>query len=167
MVASSVDTAIWDALAIAADVPLATFLGVSPRQVPAYNSNGLGLMSPDAVGDEAEALLESGFRAVKLRLGRGEIGLDLAAVRAVRKRLPDQVRLMVDFNQALTVSDAMQYCLALDEEGSTGSRSPSGTTTIAIWHCSRRRQRRQSRSARTSPGWHRWPLRSKRRRRTM
>jgi len=38
-------------------------------------------------------------------------------VRAVRKRLPDQVRLMVDFNQALTFSDAMQYCLALDEEG--------------------------------------------------
>jgi mandelate racemase len=117
MVASSVDTAIWDALAIAADMPLARFLGASPRQVPAYNSNGLGLMSPEAAADEAEVLLENGFRAVKLRLGRGEIGLDLAAVRAVRKRLPDRVRLMVDFNQALTFSDAMQYCLALDEEG--------------------------------------------------
>jgi mandelate racemase len=118
MVASSVDTAIWDALARAADVPLARLLGASPRQVPAYNSsNGLGLMSPEAAADEAEALLENGFRAVKLRLGRGEIGLDLATVRAVRKRLPDRVRLMVDFNQALTFSDAMQYCLALDEEG--------------------------------------------------
>jgi mandelate racemase len=117
MVASSVDTAMWDALAIAADMPLARFLGASPRQLPAYNSNGLGLMSPEAAADEAEALLENGFRAVKLRLGRGEIGVDLAVVRAVRKRLPDQVRLMVDFNQALTFSDAMQYCLALDEEG--------------------------------------------------
>ena len=29
-------------------------------------------------------------------------------------------------------------------------------TIIAIWHCLRRRQGRQSRSARTSPGWHRW-----------
>jgi mandelate racemase len=82
-------------------------------------------MSPGAAADEVEALLENGFRAVKLRLGRGEISLDLA----VRKRLPDQVRLMVDFNQALTFSDAMQYCLTLDEGGSTGSRSPSGTTT--------------------------------------
>ena len=117
MVALSVDTAIWDALAIAADMPLARFLGASPRQVPAYNSNGLGLMSPEAAADEAEALLENGFRAVKLRLGRGEIGLDLAVVRAVRKRLPDQVGLMVDFNQALTFSSAMQYCLVLDEEG--------------------------------------------------
>jgi mandelate racemase len=108
MVASSVDMAMWDALAIAADMPLASFLGASPHQVPAYNSNGLGLMSPGAAADEAEALLENGFRAVKLRLGRGEIGLDLA----VRKRLPDQV-----LNQALTFSDAMQYCLTLDEEG--------------------------------------------------
>jgi mandelate racemase len=32
-------------------------------------------------------------------------------------RLPDQVRLMVDFNQALTFSDAMKYALALDVEG--------------------------------------------------
>jgi mandelate racemase len=132
MVASSVDTAIWDALAIAADMPLARFLGASPRQVPAYNSNGLGLISPDAAADEAEALLENGFRAVKLRLGRGEIGLDLAAVRAVRKRLPDQVRLMVDFNQALTFSDAMQYCLALGgllDRGAHPARrlSPSGS----------------------------------------
>jgi mandelate racemase len=117
MVASSVDTAMWDALAIAADMPLASFLGASPRQVPAYNSNGLGLMSPGAAADEAEALLENGFRAVKLRLGRGEIGLDLAAVRAVRERLPDEVRLMVDFNQALTFADAMHYCLTLDEVG--------------------------------------------------
>jgi mandelate racemase len=116
MVASSVDTAVWDALAIAAGMPLATFLGASPRPVLAYNSNGLGLMSPEAAADEAETLLENGFRAVKLRLGRGQIGLDLAVVRSVRKRLPDDVKLMVDFNQALTFSEAMQYCLALDEE---------------------------------------------------
>lgn len=117
MVASSVDTAVWDALAIAADMPLATFLGASPRPILAYNSNGLGLMSPEEAADEAEALLEDGFRGVKLRLGRGEVSLDLAAVRAVRKRLPDDVQVMVDFNQALTFSDAMRRCLSLDDEG--------------------------------------------------
>jgi mandelate racemase len=113
MVASSVDMAMWDALAIAADMPLASFLGASPSSGSRLQQHGLGLMSPGAAADEVEALLENGFRAVKLRLGRGEISLDLA----VRKRLPDQVRLMVDFNQALTFSDAMQYCLTLDEEG--------------------------------------------------
>lgn len=117
MVASSIDTAIWDALAIAADLPLATLLGAAPTPIRAYNSNGLGLISPDAAADEAEALLEGGFGAVKLRLGRADFGHDLAAVRAVRRRLPDEIRLMVDFNQALSFGDAMYRCRRLDDEG--------------------------------------------------
>jgi mandelate racemase len=117
MVASSVDTAVWDAIAIAADMPLATFLGASPQPILAYNSNGLGLMTPEAAADEAEALLEHGFKGVKLRLGRTDFDHDLVTLRAVRRRLPEAVRLMVDFNQALTFSDAMQYCLTLDGEG--------------------------------------------------
>jgi mandelate racemase len=117
MVASSVDTAVWDALAKSADMPLATFLGASPQPIQAYNSNGLGLMSPEAAADEAEALLENGFRGVKLRLGRADFNHDLAAVRAVRRRLNSDIRLMVDFNQALTFSEAMRYCLVLDGEG--------------------------------------------------
>ena len=117
MVASSVDTAAWDALAKSAGLPLATYLGADLQPIPAYNSNGLGLMSPEAAADEAEALLESGFAAVKLRFGRADFHQDLAAVKAVRRRLPDRVRLMVDFNQVLTFSDAMKYALALDVEG--------------------------------------------------
>ncbi|MCS3474156.1 enolase C-terminal domain-like protein [Bradyrhizobium elkanii] len=117
MVASSVDTAAWDALAKGAGMPLATYLGAARHPIPAYNSNGLGLMAPVAAADEAEALLEGGFTGVKLRLGRSHFEHDLATVRAVRKRLPDAVRLMVDFNQALTSSDAMTYALALDQEG--------------------------------------------------
>ncbi len=117
MVASSVDTAVWDALAKSAGKPLAIYLGASPQPIPAYNSNGLGLMPPDRAADEAEALLESEFTAVKLRLGRSRFEHDLATVRAVRQRLPDPVRLMVDFNQALTFSDAMQHAMALDDEG--------------------------------------------------
>jgi mandelate racemase len=117
MVASSIDTAVWDALAVAVGVPLATLLGSKPRPVPAYNSNGLGLMSPGEVADEAEELLEGGFRGVKVRLGRPDFAVDLATVRLVRKRLPDNVHVMVDFNQALTFARAMECCLALDQEG--------------------------------------------------
>ena len=117
MVASSVDTAAWDALAKSTGLPLAAYLGADLQPTPAYNSNGLGLMSPEAAADEAEVLLENGFAAVKLRLGRADFNQDLAAVKAVRRRLPDQVRLMVDFNQALTFSDALKYVFALDTEG--------------------------------------------------
>ena len=42
-VVAAVDVACWDALAIAAGLPLVRLLGGEPRPIPAYNSNGLGL----------------------------------------------------------------------------------------------------------------------------
>lgn len=117
MALAGLDVALWDALSIAAGLPLVSFLGGSPRPIPAYNSNGLGLMAPEKVADEAEELLEHGFRAVKLRLGRAEARDDLAAVRAVRRRLPDEAALMVDYNQALSVADALARGQALAGEG--------------------------------------------------
>ena len=117
MAMSGFDVACWDALAVAAGKPLSALLGGSPRPIPAYNSNGLGLMAPEAAADEAEKLLEGGFRAVKMRLGHPALEADLLAVRAVRKRLPAEVALMVDFNQALSVPEAMRRGRALDQEG--------------------------------------------------
>ena len=118
MALAGIDVACWDALARAAELPLAAMLGAGATPIPAYNSNGLGLgAGPDALADEAEALLEGGFRGVKLRLGRATLEADLAAVRAVRRRLPDHVSVMGDFNQALTPAEAMRRGRALDAEG--------------------------------------------------
>jgi mandelate racemase len=111
------DVASWDALAVAAGVPLATFLGGKPAPVPAYNSNGLGLMETAALADEAERLLAGGFRAVKLRLGYPTLEADLAAVRAVRARIPEHVAIMTDYNQALATGEAVRRGKALDGEG--------------------------------------------------
>jgi mandelate racemase len=117
MAMSLIDVACWDALAIAAGLPLVKLLGGTPRAVRAYNSNGLGLMAPQAVADEAEKLLEGGFRAVKLRLGYPTLEADLAAVRAVRGRVPADVAIMTDYNQALSVQEAIRRGRALDGEG--------------------------------------------------
>jgi mandelate racemase len=117
MAMSLIDVATWDALARAADAPLAKYIGAAPKILPAYNSNGLGLMSPDALAAEAEKLVEDGFRAVKLRLGYPTLEQDIAAVNAVRNRIGEKVQLPVDYNQALTVSEAARRCQALDSEG--------------------------------------------------
>jgi mandelate racemase len=116
MAMATFDVACWDAAAKAAGKPLASYLGGAPQAMPAYNSCGLGLMAPVAVADEAEKLLAGGFKAVKLRLGYPTLDADLAAVRAVRKRIPG-VKLMVDYNQALTVQEAIHRGRALDGEG--------------------------------------------------
>src|SRR5205085_3827367 len=117
MALSALDAALWDALAGPAGLPLATLLGAAPRPVRAYNSCGLGLMAPQAAADEAEALLEGGMQAVKLRLGYPTLGEDLAVTRAVRARLPDSVQVMVDYNQALSRFDALERGRALESEG--------------------------------------------------
>ncbi len=117
MALSALDMAWWDALAVAAGLPLATLLGAAPRPVRTYNSCGLGLMAPQAAADEAEALLEGGMQAVKLRLGHPSLAQDLAVTRAVRSRLPDTVRLMVDYNQALSRSEGLERGRALQSEG--------------------------------------------------
>ena len=117
MAMAGFDVACWDALALASNLPLVTLLGGSPRAIRAYNSNGLGLMAPGALADEAQQLLEGGFSAVKLRLGYPSLEEDLAAVRAVVERVPPQVRVMVDYNQALSVAEAMRRGRALDAAG--------------------------------------------------
>ena len=61
-------------------------------------------------------LLAEGFRAVKLRLGRKTLWEDVVATRAVRAKIPDEALLMTDFNQALTVAEALARGRALDRE---------------------------------------------------
>jgi mandelate racemase len=116
MAMAGFDVACWDAASIAAGVPLATMVGARPCNIPAYNSCGLGLMPLDELADEAEQLLGRGFRAVKLRLGYPTLNEDIAAVRAVRQRIPANVALMVDYNQALTLDEALARGRALDDE---------------------------------------------------
>jgi mandelate racemase len=118
MALAGFDVACWDAAAIAAGVPLVRFLGAEPKPIPAYNSCGLGLKDDlSALADEAEKLLAGGrFRAVKLRLGYPTLERDIAAVHAVRKRIGNDVHLMVDYNQMLTADDALARGRALDAE---------------------------------------------------
>lgn len=117
MALAGFDMAAWDALAAAAGLPLVRLLGGQPGKVPAYNSCGLGLMPADRLADEAERLLAGGFRAVKLRLGYPTLTEDLVAVRAVKKRISEDVTLMVDYNQALSLAEALERGRALDQEG--------------------------------------------------
>jgi len=117
MAMAGVDVALWDALGRAAGLSLVRLLGGEPAKVRAYNSNALGPEAPEKVADQALELLAEGFHAVKLRLGRKSAAEDLRAARAVRARIPSDALLMTDFNQALTVAEAIARCRALDGEG--------------------------------------------------
>jgi mandelate racemase len=122
---AGLDIALWDVLAQAAGLPLAAALGGTLAPVPAYNSNGLGLIPPDAVADEAlELLAEGGFTALKVRVGRDRAADDLTAVRRVREAVGSDVTLVADYNQGLALGDALMRCRALDGEGLTWIEEP-------------------------------------------
>jgi mandelate racemase len=115
---AGLDMAAWDALAKAAGLPLAELLGGSVGEVPAYNSNGLWLTDFETLaGESLELVAEGGFTGLKLRLGRERLNDDLRAIRIVRDAVGADVALMVDFNQGLTLGDALHRCHALDDEG--------------------------------------------------
>ncbi len=115
---AGLDIALWDVLAQAAGLPLARLLGGTGEPVPAYNSNGLGLIEPAAVAGEAlELLAEGGFTALKIRVGRASAADDLAAIRKVRAAVGDGVTLVADYNQGLALGEALLRCRELDGEG--------------------------------------------------
>lgn len=115
---AGIDMAAWDALAKAVGLPLAVLLGGTTGEVPAYNSNGLWLTEPETLAREASELAaEGGFRGFKLRLGRDKLEHDLRAISQVREGVGNEALLMVDFNQGLSLGDALRRCHALDERG--------------------------------------------------
>jgi mandelate racemase len=116
---SMFDMAVHDALARAQSMPLWKMLGGRPDPIPAYNSCGLGILAPDAAAREARALAaeHGGFRHVKMRLGRGDAAAEVAAIRAVRSAVGDDVLVSADFNQALSSADALETCRAIDDLG--------------------------------------------------
>ncbi len=117
MALAGIDIACWDAFAKATNLPLAHLLGGHTDPIRAYNSNGLGIMPPEEAADEAVELIEEGFGAIKVRLGYPSLEADLAAVRAIRAKIPDSVHLMADYNHSLSVAEAIRRGHVLDSEG--------------------------------------------------
>jgi len=75
------------------------------------------MIGPERAADEARELLAPGFGAVKVRLGYQELKTDLEVVRAIRDSVGEEVALMSDYNQSLSVAEAGRRAVALDEEG--------------------------------------------------
>lgn len=117
MALAGIDMAAWDAAAKARGVRLAVLLGGRCSTIPAYNSNGLGLIGPARAAEEAQELVDEGFSAIKVRLGYPTVEEDLAVVRAVRVAVGDGVELMSDFNQSLSVAEALLRGERLAGEG--------------------------------------------------
>ena len=111
MAQAAIDIALWDINAKAAELPLWQLLGgAREADIPIYNTHAGWLnYSIDQLMDEALSLVDQGYTALKMKVGRADSREDRGRVAAVRKAIGDGVLLMVDANQKW---DLMQACHA-------------------------------------------------------
>lgn len=106
---AAVDVALWDLQAKRAGLPLHVLLGGAKDSVPVYNTHVGWLDRP--VDEMAElcrrAVVEQGFRAVKLKVGKPDPEEDVARVAKVREAVGPRTRIFVDANQSWTLDEAI------------------------------------------------------------
>ncbi|WP_282604409.1 enolase C-terminal domain-like protein [Pelagibius sp. Alg239-R121] len=122
MTLSCLDMALWDALGKSAGHPVVRLLGGLPRPMPAYDS--YGVVDPIEDRGDLERSLERGFRAIKIKVGDGDLMRDIEMVSGVRDIIGPDVELMIDFNQSRTVPDAVRRIDALSNFDLTWVEEP-------------------------------------------
>lgn len=109
---SAVDIALWDLKARRANMPLWQLLGGHDPRVPCY-AGGVDLdLSIDALLAQTDANLKKGFRAIKMKVGRKNLGEDVARLAAMREHLGAEFPLMVDANMKWTADQAIRAARA-------------------------------------------------------
>jgi D-galactarolactone cycloisomerase len=112
---SGIDCALWDIRGQAAGMPLYRLLGGSRRAVPAYAGGvSLGYQPPAELLAELKKSLDSGYKAVKLRVGDSP-KRDLERIAAVRKALGADLVILTDANIGYSVEDVRQVMPGMDE----------------------------------------------------
>lgn len=118
MALSMVDIALWDLAAQRAGVPLWKMLGGTADAIETYNTDGGWLNLPvDTVIRDLVSLIDSGWRRVKIKVGKSDWREDADRVRAVRRAIGDEVALMCDANQRWDFGTANRLLPILEEVG--------------------------------------------------
>ena len=104
---SAVDTALWDVRGKTTGRSLAAMAGGAGTTAAAY-CGGIDLNFPlEKLLANVQSYLDRGFNAVKIKVGRDNLGEDVERVRAVRDLIGPNVAFMVDANYALDVDQAI------------------------------------------------------------
>ena len=120
---AAIDMALWDALARVHSMPLVRLLGGVEKPVRAYGAVGYDGVQDSGKG--AESWAKRGFTGVKAKIGYPTVQEDVAVVRAIRKAAGDDMAIMVDYNQCLTPTEAVERLRVLDDEGLTWVEEPT------------------------------------------
>ena len=108
----AIEEALWDLLAKRLQTPLVNLIGGACRsEVPVMRM--LGLKSPEETAAEAKALVDRGYRHVKVKIGLDE-KRDVETVGRVRDTIGEDVFLSADANQAYAPMQAVRVLRKLE-----------------------------------------------------
>jgi len=113
---SGVDTALWDLKGKALNVPVMDLLGGACRdQMPAYASGGWA--NAENIGAQLNGYIEKGFKAVKMRVGIMDetVQNSIDRVKAARKAIGPDIKLMADAHGTFSVPEAKQFCRGVED----------------------------------------------------
>jgi L-alanine-DL-glutamate epimerase-like enolase superfamily enzyme len=107
---AAVEFAMWDLACKAVGLPLWKYLGACRTDIKAYSTDGGWLSwSEDDLVRDAVRLIERGFDAVKIKLGRPDPREDYQRIAAVRRAVGPKIRIMTDVNCAWTLATARYW----------------------------------------------------------
>ena len=112
---SAIDVGLWDLAGKVAGLPLYKLWGGVRDRVPVYGSGGWPRYPLAAVIEEAQRYAAMGCRYYKMKIHDPDPRVNRRRVEAVKKALPDAVRLMVDVNQRLDVLGNIQQARVLED----------------------------------------------------
>ncbi len=108
---SAIDIALWDIAGKAANMSVSDLLGGRIRDKIAVYATGLYYTEgefPNRLLEEATRYVELGFKGMKTKVGGLPIAEDVRRVAAIRRAIGDDIRLMVDANQAYPAAAAIR-----------------------------------------------------------
>lgn len=113
------DTAINDLRGKALGLPVAELFGGRLRQrVPAYASAMSYLEGEEPeqqFPEEAAQMIDLGFKAMKMRLGRYSVDREAKVAEAVRDKVGPDIKLFCDANAAYTITDSLRMGRVLSD----------------------------------------------------
>ncbi|MFC4304568.1 mandelate racemase/muconate lactonizing enzyme family protein [Cohnella boryungensis] len=112
---AALDMAIYDLSAQQAGLPLYKYLG-GYRSVFKTDCT-VSVNSPEEMGEDAAAYVREGFDVLKLKVGVGDVELDIARVKEIRKRIGNEIKLRLDANQGWSVKESIRAIRAMEDAG--------------------------------------------------
>jgi L-alanine-DL-glutamate epimerase-like enolase superfamily enzyme len=114
---AAIDTALWDCLGKTLKVPCWQIWGGCRDRIPAYGMLGWLNYTEEQLRQRCEQAIARGYQALKLKVGFPTLKQDIQRIEFVRRVIGDDVRLMVDANQSLTVGEAIMRGRAFSDLG--------------------------------------------------